>query len=63
MGGHTLVYLPKYVAPDDPLFEASDDDLRAAIAAVWRVRDDRYSDLRTEATSDLPRVEMFAMGG
>jgi GTP 3',8-cyclase len=43
--------------------EASDDDLRAAIAAVWRVRDDRYSDLRTEATADLPRVEMFAMGG
>jgi cyclic pyranopterin phosphate synthase len=43
--------------------EATDDDLRAAIAALWRVRDDRYSDLRTEATSDLPRVEMFAMGG
>ena len=33
------------------------------IAPVWRVRDDRYSELRTEATADLPRVEMFAMGG
>jgi GTP 3',8-cyclase len=43
--------------------EATDDDLREAIARVWRVRDDRYSDLRTAATSDLPRVEMFAMGG
>jgi cyclic pyranopterin phosphate synthase len=43
--------------------EATDDDLREAIARVWRVRDDRYSDLRTEATADLPRVEMFAMGG
>jgi cyclic pyranopterin phosphate synthase len=43
--------------------EATDDDLREAIAKVWRVRDDRYSDLRTEATADLPRVEMFAMGG
>ena len=43
--------------------EASDADLRDAIAAVWRVRDDRYSDLRTEATADLPRIEMFAMGG
>jgi cyclic pyranopterin phosphate synthase len=42
---------------------ATDDDLREAIARVWRVRDDRYSDLRTEATADLPRVEMFAMGG
>ncbi len=30
VGGHTLVYLPKYVAPDDPLFEATDDEVRAA---------------------------------
>ena len=38
--------------------------LDARIAAIWRVRDDRYSDLRTEATSPvLPRIEMFAMGG
>jgi cyclic pyranopterin phosphate synthase len=43
--------------------EATDEELRGAIAEVWRVRDDRYSDLRTEATTDLPRVEMFAMGG
>ncbi|HEX7223544.1 MAG TPA: GTP 3',8-cyclase MoaA [Candidatus Limnocylindrales bacterium] len=43
--------------------DATDADLRAAIAAVWRVRDDRYSDLRTEATAGLPRIEMFAMGG
>ena len=38
--------------------------LRDAVAAVWRVRDDRYSEERTEATSArLPRLEMFAMGG
>ena len=43
--------------------DATDFDLREAIARVWRIRDDRYSDLRTEATSDLPRIEMFAMGG
>ncbi len=42
---------------------ATDDELRDAIAAIWRVRDDRYSELRTAATADLPRVEMFAMGG
>jgi cyclic pyranopterin phosphate synthase len=42
---------------------ASDEDLHDSIAAVWRVRDDRYSELRTEATADLPRIEMFAMGG
>jgi cyclic pyranopterin phosphate synthase len=41
----------------------TDDEIAAAIAAVWRIRDDRYSDLRTEATADLPKVEMFAMGG
>jgi cyclic pyranopterin phosphate synthase len=42
---------------------ASDDDVAAAIRAVWSVRVDRYSELRSEATTDLPRVEMFAMGG
>jgi cyclic pyranopterin phosphate synthase len=42
---------------------ASDATLREAVAAVWRVRDDRYSELRTEATTNLPRIEMFAMGG
>ena len=47
---------------DDP--GAAGDALRAAVAAIWRVRDDRYSELRTEATSrSLPRIEMFAMGG
>ena len=43
---------------------AGDAALREAVAAVWRVRDDRYSEERTEATSSqLPRLEMFAMGG
>jgi protoporphyrinogen oxidase len=28
-GGHTLVYLPKYLAPDDPFFAADDDEVRA----------------------------------
>ncbi len=43
---------------------AGDDALREAVAAVWRVRDDRYSEERTEATSSArPRLEMFAMGG
>ena len=43
---------------------ADDETLRSAIAGVWRVRADRYSEERTEATSSsLPRLEMFAMGG
>jgi protoporphyrinogen oxidase len=28
-GGHALIYLPKYVAPDDPLFQESDDAIKA----------------------------------
>ena len=43
---------------------ADDGALRDAISRVWRVRDDRYSEDRTEATStSRPRLEMFAMGG
>ena len=42
---------------------ASDDELEATIRRVWSIRADRYSDLRSQATSSLPRVEMFAMGG
>lgn len=28
LGGNALVYLPKYVAPDDPLFDLADADIR-----------------------------------
>jgi cyclic pyranopterin phosphate synthase len=42
---------------------ATDEEIESAIGRLWRVRDDRYSDLRTEATTDLPKVEMYAMGG
>jgi cyclic pyranopterin phosphate synthase len=41
----------------------SDTALAEIIAGVWRVRDDRYSELRTEATSGLPKVEMSHIGG
>ena len=43
--------------------DPSDESLRAFLSDIWRVRDDRYSELRSEATTDLPRIEMFAMGG
>jgi cyclic pyranopterin phosphate synthase len=42
---------------------ASDDDLSEIVARVWRARDDRYSELRSQATADLPRVEMSYIGG
>jgi len=42
---------------------SGDADLAAAIAGVWRARDDRYSELRSRATAGLPRVEMSYIGG
>jgi len=42
---------------------ASDHDLGDLIAGIWGARSDRYSELRSEATSHLPKIEMFALGG
>ena len=42
---------------------ASDADLADVIDGIWTRRDDRYSELRSAATSTLPKIEMFAMGG
>jgi GTP 3',8-cyclase len=42
---------------------ASDADLAEALAAAWRARDDRYSEIRSAETLDLPKVEMSYIGG
>lgn len=42
---------------------ASDEEIGKAVAGVWASRDDRYSELRSGATVDLPRVEMSYIGG
>jgi protoporphyrinogen oxidase len=36
LGGKTLVYLPKYVAPDDPLLTTGDDDIAASFLPALR---------------------------
>ena len=41
----------------------SDADLAEALAAVWRSRADRYSELRSAETLDRPTVEMSYIGG
>ena len=42
----------------------SDDEVRRAIGAVWRLRTDRYSEIRTANTPrDTARVEMSYIGG
>ncbi len=42
---------------------ASDDEISQAVAHVWRERSDRYSELRSENTTSLPKVEMSHIGG
>ena len=42
---------------------AADAVLRSEVERVWRGRADRYSDVRSEATRELPKVEMSRIGG
>jgi cyclic pyranopterin phosphate synthase len=42
---------------------ATDEEISDAIAEVWRVRGDRYSEIRTEETAKLRKVEMSYIGG
>ncbi len=42
---------------------ASDEELVAAVGRLWGARTDRYSELRSAATTDLPKVEMSYIGG
>jgi cyclic pyranopterin phosphate synthase len=43
--------------------DASDEEISEAIARVWRVRGDRYSEIRTEETAKQRKVEMSYIGG
>jgi cyclic pyranopterin phosphate synthase len=42
---------------------ASPKELKAAVQTLWGSRSDRYSELRSAATVDLPKVEMSYIGG
>ena len=42
---------------------ASDAAIADAIAAVWRVREDRYSEIRSSETIGLHKIEMSYIGG
>jgi cyclic pyranopterin phosphate synthase len=42
---------------------AADAEIEADLRRVWAGRTDRYSDLRSAATDDLPKVEMSYIGG
>ena len=43
--------------------EMTDAQIAEAIAAIWTSRDDRYSELRSEETVGLKKIEMSFIGG
>jgi len=43
--------------------DASDAELSTALARIWRARSDRYSELRSNATAGLRKIEMSYIGG
>jgi len=43
--------------------EATDEEIKHAIASVWTERTDRYSDLRSKETAGLHKIEMSFIGG
>jgi len=42
---------------------AQDAELEAQIGRLWAARADRYSEIRSERTTELPKVEMSYIGG
>ena len=43
--------------------DMTDSQIADAIAAIWTSRDDRYSELRSEETAGLKKIEMSFIGG
>jgi cyclic pyranopterin phosphate synthase len=42
---------------------ASDEEIEATIRTVWGIREDRYSEIRSEVTAARPKIEMSYIGG
>jgi len=42
---------------------AADEEIDAALSAIWQARTDRYSEVRSADTVGLPKVEMSYIGG
>ena len=58
--GHDLRALLRGNERQAPL---TDSQLEAAVGRIWSNRGDRYSELRTAATTKVPKVEMSYIGG
>jgi protoporphyrinogen oxidase len=55
-GGKTLVYLPKYVAPDDPLLSAGEDEIAASFLPALRTVYPEVGDVRAFKVSRVREV-------
>ncbi|MGH9338073.1 MAG: GTP 3',8-cyclase MoaA [Acidobacteriota bacterium] len=42
---------------------ASDEQIAGAVSSLWQIRSDRYSEIRSFQTAQLPKVEMSYIGG
>jgi cyclic pyranopterin phosphate synthase len=42
---------------------STDEQIAAAVAGIWKNRDDRYSEIRGEQTAALKKIEMSYIGG
>ena len=42
---------------------SSDEELSSILTSLWQGRTDRYSEIRSSKTTDLPKVEMSYIGG
>ncbi len=61
---YTCLFALRGVSLRDPLRAgATDDELAALLAGVWKKRTDRYSEIRGEQTAANKKVEMYYIGG
>ena len=68
VGGGDALHLPVRDGRNRPAHHpaqvgSGEDGIAAAAAAVWEARTDRYSEIRSAATVDFPKVEMSYIGG
>jgi GTP 3',8-cyclase len=61
---HTCLFATKGHDLRGPLrLGASDEELASLLRGIWGGRTDRYSELRSAETADLPKAEMSYLGG
>lgn len=60
----TCLFALRGVSLRDPMRDgATDEELAAIFAGVWKKRTDRYSEIRTEQTAASKKIEMYYIGG